>query len=150
MSHPWQHAVSSAHRFGGRPEDYIFIHNWFDETKAFLCDFRHRALRHHAEGIFECERVFGVTIRNSDGREVPVRPIGEQHVREDCGGIVPSAADWLRNIRPRPWMNRRYQEPSGLELATLVGLPSGGAGDEAQEEEVDIAAEAMNPTIRGA
>lgn len=145
MSHPWQHAVSSAHRFGGRPEDYIPIHNWFDETKAFLCDFRHRALRHHAEGIFECERVFGVTIRNSDGRDVPVRPIGEQHVREDCGGIVPSAADWLRNIQPLPWMNQRHREPSGPELAMLVGLSLRGPSLEQQREEVQSSAETMDP-----
>jgi hypothetical protein len=47
--------------FGGQPEDYLAIHNWFDATKENFCDFRHRALRHHAEGIFECERVFGTT-----------------------------------------------------------------------------------------
>ena len=37
----------------------------------------------HAEGIFECERIFGITIENSDGKQVPVRYIGEQHVMED-------------------------------------------------------------------
>ena len=48
MAHPLKHAQSSAHKFGGRPEDYLNIHNWFDESKSFLGDFRHRALRHHA------------------------------------------------------------------------------------------------------
>ena len=43
-------------------------------------DVRHRALLHHSEGIFLCERLFGVTIRNADGRDIPVRFIGEQHV----------------------------------------------------------------------
>ena len=52
MAHPLKHAQSSARKFGGRAEDYLPIHNWFDESKAFLGDFRHRALRHHAEGIF--------------------------------------------------------------------------------------------------
>ena len=56
MAHPLKHAESSARKFGGRAEDYLPIHNWFDESKAFLADFRHRALRHHAEGIFLCER----------------------------------------------------------------------------------------------
>ena len=73
MAHPYHHALSSARKHGGRPEDYQPIHDWFDESKAFLPDFRHRALRHHAEGIFLCERVFGTTITNSDGKEVPVR-----------------------------------------------------------------------------
>lgn len=108
MAHPWHHAESSARKFGGKPEDYLAIHQWFDESKAFLADFRHRALRHHAEGIFLCERIFGVTIVNADGRNIPVRTIGEQHVMEDLGR-VPSAADWLTRIRAEPWMGRPTQ-----------------------------------------
>ena len=73
MAHPPQHAQSSARKFGGRAEDYIAIHNWFDASKAFLADFRHRALRHHSEGVFLCEQIFGITIRNSEGKQVPVR-----------------------------------------------------------------------------
>ena len=106
MTHTHYHACSSAKHFGGKPEDYQAIHDWFDATKENYCDFRHRALRHHAEGIFECERVFGITIENSDGKQVPVRYIGEQHVMEDCGGKIPSIADWLSRIRPEPWMAR--------------------------------------------
>jgi hypothetical protein len=103
MAHPLKHAQNSAVKFGGRPEDYLPIHNWFDESKAFLPDFRHRALRHHSEGIFLAERIFGVAIMNSDGKRVPVRYVGEQHVLEDLGRI-PTAQDWLSEIRPRRWM----------------------------------------------
>jgi hypothetical protein len=98
-----KHAQSSAKRFGGSAQDYLAIHNWFDESKAFLADFRHRALRHHAEGIFLCERIFGPSITNSEGKEIPVRYIGEQHVKEDLGRI-PTAQDWLAQIRPERWM----------------------------------------------
>ena len=56
MAHPIKHAESSARKFGGKTEDYLAIHNWFDESKAFFSDFRHRALRHHAEGIFFARR----------------------------------------------------------------------------------------------
>jgi hypothetical protein len=87
MAHPFEHARSSAKKFGGRPDDYLAIHNWFDESKAFFADFRHRALRHHTEGIFLAERIFGVAVVNSDGKQVPVRYIGEQHVKEDLGRI---------------------------------------------------------------
>lgn len=73
MAHPLKHAQSSARKFGGRAEDYLPIHNWFDESKAFLADFCHRALRHHAEGIFLAEKLFGVAIANSDGNQVPAR-----------------------------------------------------------------------------
>ncbi len=82
MSHAHFHAQSSARRFGGAPEDYLAIHQWFDATKEKWADARHRALRHHSQGIFECERQFGVTIPNSAGKDVPVRLIGEQHVME--------------------------------------------------------------------
>jgi hypothetical protein len=103
MAHSYHHALSSVKRWGGEVNDYMAIHNFFDETKAFMPDFRHRALRHHSQGIFECERKFGETITNSDGRTVPVRLIGEQHVREDLGRI-PSVEDWLTLIRPERWM----------------------------------------------
>ena len=105
MSHPYHHAVSSQRKHGGKPEDYLALHQWFDASKEMFADFRHRALRHHAQGIFEAERVFGVTITNSDGREVPTRILGEQHVKEDCGRI-PSLGDWFKQIMPEPWMGR--------------------------------------------
>lgn len=113
MTHTYYHAVSSARTYGGQPEDYLAIHCWFDATKHSFCDFRHRALRHHAEGIFEAERVFGITVANSDGKNAPVRYIGEQHVREDCGGRVPSLSDWLSRIRPAPWMARASEVGTG-------------------------------------
>jgi len=103
MAHPLEHAKSSARKFGGAPGDYLPIHKWFDESKAMIADVRHRALRHHAEGIFLAERIFGVAIRNSEGEDVPVRYIGEQHVREDLGRI-PSFQDWAMGIRMQSWM----------------------------------------------
>jgi hypothetical protein len=110
MAHPYHHALSSVKKWGGQVKDYQAIHDWFDESKAYLGDIRHRALRHHTEGIFLCETLFGTTLTNSDGRVVPVRWIGEQHVKEDLGRI-PSASDWLTCIRPEPWMLRRGELP---------------------------------------
>jgi hypothetical protein len=103
MAHPYHHALSSVQKWGGCVEDYQRIHDWFDESKAHMADFRHRALRHHSEGIFMAEKIFGTTITNSDGRVVPVRYIGEQHVKEDLGKI-PTVADWYENIKPERWM----------------------------------------------
>src|SRR3546814_11665401 len=95
MGHCYHHALSSVRKWGGEPEDYLPLHQWFDESKAITADFRHRALRHHAGGIFMLERFFGATITITSGRIVPVRLIGEQHVIEDLG-FVPSFADWVR------------------------------------------------------
>ncbi len=108
MSHTYHHSESSAKIFGGAPEDYLKIHDWLDATKETFADFRHRALRHHSQGIFEAERVFGHTIENSFGKKVPVRYICEQHIKEDCGGFIPSVSDWLRNIKQESWMSRGY------------------------------------------
>ena len=103
MSHPYYHALSSARKFGGEASDYQAIHDWFDASKAFMAGPQHRALRHHAEGIFAAEREFCTTITNSAGRAVPVRLIGEQHVIEDLGKI-PTLADWLIHLEVQPWM----------------------------------------------
>lgn len=115
MAHCYFHALASARSWGGKPEDYQPLHDWFDQSKAHIADFRHCALRHHSEGIFMLETVFGTTITNSDGRVVPVRLIGEQHVRDDLGGI-PSFADWARAIRPEPWMGRGQRLEQRLAL----------------------------------
>ena len=58
--------------------------------------------------------------RFSTGRLIPVRWIGEQHVREDLGRI-PSFADWVRAIRPEPWMGRASLS-NGSELLTGIGV----------------------------
>lgn len=105
MAHPYHHALSSVRTWGGVPDDYIRLHHWFDESKSILADYRHRALRHHAEGIFMLETIFGSTLTLSSGRIIPTRWVGEQHVREDLGRI-PSFADWARAIRPESWMGR--------------------------------------------
>ena len=33
MAHSYHHAVSSARKWGGVPEDYLAIHTWFDKSK---------------------------------------------------------------------------------------------------------------------
>jgi hypothetical protein len=116
MAHPYHHALSSMKNWGGTVEDYLTIHNWFDESKKIAGDFRHRALRHHAEGIFMSETFFGCTILLSTGRIIPTRWVGEQHVREDLG-FIPSFADWVKAIRPQPWMGRAVKlENEGLPV----------------------------------
>jgi hypothetical protein len=43
---------------------------------------------------------------------VPTRYVAEQHVKEDCGGMIPTVADWFRNIKREVWMSRGYEEPT--------------------------------------
>lgn len=116
MSHPLHHAISSQKKWGGSIENYLPIHNWFDETKASYPDMRHRALRHHSEGIFWCEEKFGVYITNSDGKMVPVRALGEQHVKEDIGWI-PTIKDYLDNMNVVGWM---YKPGEGRKVLKQI------------------------------
>jgi hypothetical protein len=102
--HPYHHALSSVRKHGGEVKDFLPVHQWFDASKELLANFRHRALRHHAQGIFECERVFGATLTLSNGVTIPTRYIGEQHVMEDCG-FIPSLQDWIGDIPAKDWMH---------------------------------------------
>ncbi len=114
MAHAYHHALSSARTWGGTADEYMALHQWMDGSKAIVADFRHRALRHHAEGIFLLETLYGVTLTLSTGRVVPVRLIGEQHVREDLG-FIPGFADWVRCLRPEPWMGRARPLHPGVD-----------------------------------
>jgi len=44
---------------------------------------------------------------------IPMRRIGEQHVREDLG-FIPSFADWVEAIRPESWMGRALPLEDGI------------------------------------
>ena len=100
---PLYHANASVKRHGGKVEDYLPIHNFFDSSKQCLADVRHRAILHSSFGIFLLERVFGEYITNSDGKRVCVRDLGEEHVVEDLG-TIPSMEKWLRNLPIEDWM----------------------------------------------
>ena len=123
MAHPYHHALSSVKKWGGIVDDYIAVHNWFDASKMLTADFRHRALRHHAEGIFMAETIFGPTLTLSTGRTIPTRWVGEQHVAEDLG-FIPSFVDWVRCIRPEPWMGRAQRLEKEIDPAFASSTPA--------------------------
>lgn len=110
MAKPWVHAASSARRWGGVPDDYLPVHEKMDSTKMAHAEVSHRAVFHSAFGIYLLEEIFGRTLTNSDGREVHVREVAEQHVLEDLG-FIPSLSDWLRELPVRPWMAGQRARP---------------------------------------
>lgn len=109
---PLLHAKISAKKFGGKPEDYIEIHDWFDATKAHIPNANHRLVLHNSFGIYLAEQVFGEWVEyrgqmkrmpyitNSSGKQVSVRDIGEQHVIDDLGRI-PTLADCMAGAELR-------------------------------------------------
>jgi hypothetical protein len=120
MAKPWIHAKASAKKFGGKPDDYIAIHNLMDSSKGCIADNRHRCLTHNSWFISAdgpLERIFGVFIKNSDGREVSVRDVGEQHILEDFGmRYIPTPQDYLQEMEMKPWMdNERSSAPPSFQ-----------------------------------
>ncbi len=103
MAKPYDHSLHSAKRYGGKPEDYQKIHDWFDQTKAAHPTLKHRAILHNSFGIYLAEQMFGTTLTNSDGKVISVRSIGEQHVIDDLG-FIPSLDEWLKAMTDEPWM----------------------------------------------
>ena len=101
---PLLHAEASARKYGGVPEDYMEIHDFFDSTKAAFPDVRHRAILHNSFGIFILEKIFGTYITNSDDKKVCVRDLGEDHVIQDLG-FIPTMDNYLKNMQVQEWMS---------------------------------------------
>lgn len=119
MAQSWRHAETSARHFGGKPEDYIKIHEWIDQFKSSLGDVRHRALIHHTRGPFMVQDVFGHYITVFDEKKnkhvkVVVRDIAENHIVEDLGWI-PSPDDWLSCMDCKVWMGGKKNKFIGRE-----------------------------------
>ena len=119
MPKPWIHSLSSAKHFGGKPEDYLAIHNLLDSSKGTIADSRHRALTHTTWFVGTIlELIFGVTLTNSDGKVVSIRDIGEQHILEDYRKrFIPTAQDFLQEMEVKPWMVAGMGEPPVREKA---------------------------------
>lgn len=118
MSKPWIHSVSSAKKFGGKPEDYIAVHEFLDSSKGAVSDNRHRIATHNSWFIMEvlprvrfpnsCEMSNDFkfhTIINSDGKNISIRDIGEQHVSEDYRNkFIPTLQDYVDHLELALWM----------------------------------------------
>lgn len=72
--------------------------------------------------VLDFKKTFGTSLTNSDGRMIPVRSIGEQHVLEDFGmKYIPSAQDYLENMEMLPWMNNGLGEsPNSVKKLKIL------------------------------
>lgn len=120
---PWIHAQSSASRFGGKPEDYMPIHEFLDSSKGAIADNRHRALTHTSWFLsVVLPRVFGEVFTNSEGKKLSTRDIGEQHILEDFKGrFIPTPQDYLAGVEFASWMdNGNGLPPSSQHMRPKV------------------------------
>lgn len=118
MADSYIHAKSSAKRFGGQPEDYLEIHAKMDCSKAYMPDNRHRALTHTMFWVKEVMiPIYGVVFKNSDGKEVLVKDVCEQHILEDFNfRYIPTPQDFLQEMEYKDWMqNGIMGTPTSVE-----------------------------------
>lgn len=115
---PYLHAKVSVSKWGGKPEDYLKIHDWFDQTKSAHPDMRHRAILHNSMGCYIAEQVFGHNITNSDGKLVSVRDIAEQHIIDDMG-TIPTISDYLNGMPMYDWLGGKKREKKTININDL-------------------------------
>jgi hypothetical protein len=101
---PLIHAKISVKQHGGKLDDYMPIHEFIDFSKSNVADVRHRSMLHSAWGIYVVEKVFGSVLINSEGKELSVRDIAEEHIIQDLG-FIPTMQDWLDKMPIEGWMS---------------------------------------------
>ena len=161
MAAPFIHAQSCVKRYGGKPEDYLDIHELMDSTKSTFPDNRHRALTHN---IWFCAtiipKIFGHSRVNSDGKQYNTKDIAELHCLEDFRWkFIPSVQDYLENMEMKSWMNNGLGTPSSaqrlyrLKEETTIIFPS--VPDEAkkvdfvlQEEKTEEEKSIISPELK--
>lgn len=110
---PYDHAKSSAKKFGATPECYVDLHLFIDSSKLYFPFWAHRMFSHNSWFIGVCEKVFGPAIKNSENRMIATRLLCEQHIREDCNNKIPTIQEWfeaISNKKQEKWMNGPIQK----------------------------------------
>jgi len=113
---PIVHARNSVRRYGGKPEDYLDIHELMDSSKACLATNKHRFLCHNSWFIKTIiPKVFGNERKNSSGKKYIPENVAEEHVLEDFGmRFIPTPQDYLENVELQDWMCNGQGQPSSV------------------------------------
>lgn len=89
----YEHADNSVKIFGGKPEQYLEIHELIDSNKVVTPSIFGRFFLHHFDvGLVILETIFG---KNTKDKKVPVRHVLIQHLLEDYGCLVTFENHWL-------------------------------------------------------
>lgn len=135
MGNPLDHSVSAVKKFGGVVDDYIRIHQIMDMSKRYIADWRHRALFHNTFGIHMMEEyIIGPTFQRKDGTVMDTRTVVSEHIKEDLAGVIPTPADFLREMPISHWMSG----VSNRERKRLQRLSINGSEEQAIVKETLI------------
>lgn len=122
MANPMIHSKSSVKRWGGKPEDYLAIHELIDSPKATMNNNSSRALTHNTWFAYTIiPKIFGYNITNSDGKTVDTVDIAMLHIAEDFRmKFVPTPQDYLKHMEVQAWFNNGVKvidNPEAVETA---------------------------------
>jgi hypothetical protein len=122
MANPMIHSKSSVKRWGGKPEDYLAIHELIDSPKATMNNNSSRALTHNTWFAYTIiPKIFGYNIINSDGKSVDTVDIAMLHIAEDFRmKFVPTPQDYLKHMEVQAWFNNGVKvidNPEAIETA---------------------------------
>ena len=111
---PEIHSKNSVKKYGGKPEDYLEIHQAMDSAKVHLGTIIHRLILHNTFGIDLVEKQFGEIVQvgppgreryvkqnfiiNSDGTKVYIKDVLQDHVREDMFGQIPTLPEQFKDV----------------------------------------------------
>ena len=112
MANPLIHARSSVKRWGGKPEDYIGIHELLDSPKATMNNNTSRMLTHNTWFAYTIiPKIFGYNITNSEGKSVDTVDIAMLHISEDFRHkFIPTPQDYLKHMKVEAWMNNGVKD----------------------------------------
>lgn len=122
MANPLIHSKSSVKRWGGKPEDYLKIHQLIDSPKATMNNNSARLLTHNTWFAYTIiPEIFGYNIINSDGKSVDTVDIAMLHIAEDFRGrFVPTPQDYLKHLEVQSWMNNGVKDLGCPEATKVV------------------------------
>lgn len=88
MAHPYFHALSSRRKWGGTVDEYLPLHQYFDQTKSALADCRHRLFLHNPWGALLLNQQFSDAWVPEQHHGVTLDMISQQHITEDYSRLV--------------------------------------------------------------
>jgi hypothetical protein len=110
---PEQHCMTSVANFGGKPDDYLTVHEFLDEVVARYPNLPGAwVITHSTFGLALVEAVVGPYITRADGKIVPTRTIAEKHILSEYRHINTVHA-FLSHMPVVPWMGNQARALSG-------------------------------------
>ena len=127
LEHLNEGPVAIAAKYGGSPQDYQAIWNFFQSVDTYAPNNpKAKWLLHNAAGIFMAAELLGRTFRNASGRLISTRSIGEDIVIARMGHI-PSGSyvmsrtqlvDWMRGSRVAKALAARKLKEAGIDACS--------------------------------